>query len=732
MFAVMWSEHCGYKYSRPVLSRFKTYSESLEKGSLENAGLLDLGKGHALAFKIESHNHPSAVEPYQGAATGVGGIIRDVLTMGARPIAGLNSLRFGTIKGDSVQAVRNRYLLEGVVSGISGYGNCIGVPTVGGEVSFDPGYDENPLVNAMCVGILKSDEIASAGTKLDGGIVIYLGSATGRDGIHGATFASEELTEESESKRPNVQIGDPFAGKSLIEATLEALATGAIEAIQDMGAAGLTCATIEMSAKNGMGMKVDLDLVPIREDDMTAEEIMLSESQERMLAVAYPGREQEVIDIFHKWGLKAVAIGTTSTSGRVEIMHRGEAVADLIPGYLADECPSYTNEKKEPESFEKRLSFSAHSIEDIPQEKLADVWLDMLANPRIASKRWVYEQYDFQVQTQTVFGPGRDSAVLVPRGVDCAIAISVDGNERWVESHPYRGGIAVVCEAARNVACQGASPKAITDGLNFGSPTDPVVYWQFDECVRGMAEAVEALDTPVLSGNVSLYNEGMRSAIPPTPMIGMVGVADSYEAIIDSKCLGIPSSIGILSYEQEVTAGQGLGASAYLYDYVGERNGVLEPVDPELERKLCDVLVELAKAGLIHFSHDVSEGGIAVALAEIFMDSQMSAEIDLSNWITNRTERRDSALFGEWQGAVIMGFKESSLEEIQNVLPDGINLGVVGSCFKDESGSFFSISSENWHVRISSQEAKSAYEGSLPGILRGRGPNANKTTANRL
>ena len=519
MFAVMWSEHCGYKYSRPVLAYFSRYKQAMEGDGLENAGVIDIGDGLGITMKVESHNHPSAVEPYQGAATGVGGIIRDILTMGARPIAGLNSLRFGPLEDPNLEpavTARNRYLFEHVVAGIAGYGNCVGVPTVGGEVGFHPRYSGNPLVNAMCVGLMKLDEVTTAAASGIGNPVVYLGSATGKDGIHGATFASETLGEDADVKRPNVQIGDPFAEKLLIEATLEALQTGAIVAIQDMGAAGLTCSTVEMSSKGGVGMTVDLDLVPMRESDMTGYELMLSESQERMLAVAHAGREHEVLDVFHKWGLAAEVIGHVTGDGVLVVRRNGEIEASLDPKLLTDHCPVYHSAAEEPTYHLRAAEFDAS-----PYVKcnLHQALLDLLASPGIAGKRWVFEQYDQQVQTQTTLSFGRgDAAVLAPRGTEKGVALKIDGNALQTYLHPYRGGQLAVVEAARNVACTGAVPRAVTDGLNFGNPTLPHVYWQFREAVKGIADAADAMNTPVISGNVSFYNESELGEVLPTAL----------------------------------------------------------------------------------------------------------------------------------------------------------------------------------------------------------------------
>lgn len=621
MFAVMWSEHCGYKYSRPVLSRFSKYKEAIEGSGLENAGVVPIGDGLGITMKVESHNHPSYVEPYQGAATGVGGIIRDILTMGARPVAMLNSLRFGPLEDGSAPdevVKKNRYLFEHVVEGIAGYGNCVGVPTVGGEVNFHPNYSGNPLVNAMCVGVLKMDEVTTAAASGIGNPVLYLGSSTGRDGIHGATFASESFGEDSEAKRPNVQIGDPFAEKQLIEATLEALQTGAIVAIQDMGAAGLTCSTIEMASQGGVGMSINLDLVPIRESDMSGYEMMLSESQERMLAIPEKGREQEVIDVFHKWGIHAVVIGTVTDNGIVTVTRNGEVIADVDPTLLTDHCPVYHSEQAIPDYFKKAATFDPENLKSTDTH--SDL-LKLLASPDITSKRYVFQQYDQQVQTQTVHKAGAaDAATIAPSGCNKAFSVKIDGNARWTRQHPRRGGQLAVVEAARNVACTGAKPVAVTDGLNFGSPQQPHVYWQFAEAVEGIAEASEVLETPVISGNVSFYNESELGEIPPTPMIGMLGILDS-----PSHAIGMSPKCGetllLLSTNAEISNQKGLGASSYLQVVHGFEDGYPEAPDLAGEKNLCNLLYELAKAGQISSAHDISDGGIAVSLAEMLLAS---------------------------------------------------------------------------------------------------------------
>jgi len=683
MFAVMWSEHCGYKYSRPVLAYFKRYKEALEGKGFENAGVIDIGDGLGITMKVESHNHPSAVEPYQGAATGVGGIIRDILTMGARPIASLNSLRFGPLRdGEAAPEVieRNRYLFEHVVAGIAGYGNCVGVPTVGGEVGFHSRYSGNPLVNAMCVGILKLDDLTTAAAAGVGNPVLYLGSATGKDGIHGATFASTELDEESESKRPNVQIGDPFAEKQLIEATLEALKTGAIVAIQDMGAAGLTCSTVEMSSKGEVGMDVDLDLVPMRESDMTAYELMLSESQERMLAVAENGREQEVIAVFHKWGLKAAVIGQVKADCTVTVTRHGQIAADIDPRLLTDHCPVYHSPMEEPAYFRDATSFD---ISSIPQADLNQALLILLSNPEIASKRWVFQQYDQHVQTQTTLDCGAgDAAVLAPRGTQKGIALKIDGNSRQTYLDPYAGGQLAVAEAARNVACTGAVPQAVTDGLNFGSPQQPHVYWQFSNAVKGIADAAESLGTPVISGNVSFYNESELGEVPPTPLIGMVGLMEDASKRLPMAPNRAGLDLLLISTPDLDVIQEGLGASAYLAYVVGLENG--RPVRPNIlqEKRLGEFLASSAEAREIACAHDSSEGGITVTLAEMAIESSFGMRVELDSPDFAFGSRADARAFGELPGRVVVA-TENSARTISRAKELGLSASRIGTTTDD-------------------------------------------------
>lgn len=662
MYAVMWSEHCGYKYSRPVLKAFAEYKKAQESGALENAGVVPLGDtGWGVVFKMESHNHPSAVEPYQGAVTGVGGILRDIFTMGARPVASLNSLRFGPITGEGAHVARNRYLFEHVVAGVGGYGNCVGVPTVGGEIYFHPCYNGNPLVNAMSVGVVRTDNLASAKAQGVGNPVLYVGSATGRDGIHGATFASVELTEESESKRPNVQVGDPFTEKSLIEATLEALATGHIVAIQDMGAAGLSCATSEMAAKGNLGMEIDVLKVPRRESGMTAYEVMLSESQERMLAVVAKGHEEEVAAVFHKWGLNAEYVGFTTDTGRV-VVKEGDTIAANVPARsLADDCPTYYLEAAEPEYIRAVQSVDLSGLPE--PENYGEVLLKLLSSPTIASKRWVWEQYDTMVQTQTEVLPGRgDAAVLGIREANGRrIALTTDCNPRYCYLDPFVGAQIAVAEAARNLSCVGAVPKAVTDCLNFPSPEKPAGFWQFQQAVNGMATACEVLKTPVVSGNVSFYNETPEGAIYPTPTVGMVGV---FEEGVEPCGLAFRDNDDLIyllrpqGWEDE----SGIGGSEYLHVIHGRDEGNPPTLNLEAEAQVQRAVREAIAQGILKSAHDCSEGGLAVALAECAIAGNRGAEVRFA--ISDFGSQPWSAiLFGEAQSRVVVTVKEGAAQE---------------------------------------------------------------------
>ncbi|TCI44532.1 phosphoribosylformylglycinamidine synthase subunit PurL [Exiguobacterium sp. SH3S2] len=616
LFSVMWSEHCSYKNSKPVLRKFPTTGKHVLQGPGEGAGIVDIGDGQAVAFKIESHNHPSAIEPYQGAATGVGGIIRDIFSMGARPVALLNSLRFGDLNESRV-----KHLFGHVVSGIAGYGNCVGIPTVGGEVAFDPAYAGNPLVNAMCVGLIRHEDIQKGIAEGVGNSVMYVGATTGRDGIHGATFASEELGEDADEKRPAVQVGDPFMEKLLIEACLEVIKHPALVGIQDMGAAGLTSSSAEMASKAGMGIEMNLDLVPQREADMTPYEMMLSESQERMLLVVKAGHEDEIEAIVTKWGLHAIKIGEVIEQKVLRLVHHGEVAAEVPVDALAEDAPVYHKPSKVPAYYE---AFQAMApVQPVVTDVLA-TWKDVLAMPTIASKRWVYEQYDHMVQTSTVVAPGSDAAVIRIRDTDKSLAMTTDCNAKYVYLDPRVGGAIAVAEAARNIIASGAEPLALTDCLNFGSPDKPEGFWQLDQAVEGMAEACLALDTPVIGGNVSLYNESNGTAIYPTPVVGMVGLITKPEHITTSHAKTAGDVIFLLGDTKPEFGGSAL---QMLQD--GKVSGQAPTLDLEIESRHQQALLTAIRQGLVTAAHDVSEGGLAAALPELVFGTGLGADVSV-------------------------------------------------------------------------------------------------------
>ena len=645
VFSALWSEHCSYKHSRPVLKAFPTTGPQVVQGPGENAGVLRLPDGWAVAFKIESHNHPSAVEPYQGAATGVGGILRDVFTMGARPVAVLNSLRFG-----GLDQPRNRYLCAGVVKGVGDYGNCVGVPTLGGEVDFGASYGGNPLVNAMCVGLLKEKDLITAAAHGVDNVMLVVGSRTGRDGIHGAAFASEELTEQSERRRPQVQVGDPFTEKLLLEASLALIASGHIVAIQDMGAAGLTSSSAEMAARGGVGVEIDLSLVPTREAGMTPYEILLSESQERMLVVAKPDRIAAVQAIAAKWDLDATPIGRVTDDGTYRATW-GDQVVVAIPGQrLIDDCPVYHPEAREDDSVARLRSASPSPLSRLPSP--ADALLTLLDHPPIASKRWVYEQYDSTVQAATVIGPGGDAGVLRVRGTTFGLAVTVDCNSRYVLLDPYEGGKAVVAEAARNIACTGARPLGITDCLNFGSPERPAVFYQFREACRGIADACRAFDTPVTGGNVSFYNESPAGAVDPTPVVGMIGLLPRVDRAVPSHARERGATVFVLGETRAELGGSQLWEAVH-----GLIGGTPPRVDLAAERRLVDYLVAAAERGLVHSAHDCSQGGLGVALAEVAMggaynETGFGLDIDLTAYCSPLAAH--DLLFSESHGRAVV------------------------------------------------------------------------------
>ncbi len=642
IFSALWSEHCAYKHSRPVLKTFPTTGPQVLQGPGENAGVVRIGHGWAVAFKMESHNHPSAVEPYQGAATGVGGILRDIFTMGARPIAILDSLRFGSLAND-----HQRYLVKGVVRGIGDYGNCVGVPTVGGDVAFEPAYEGNPLVNAMCVGLLREEELIRAQAAGPGNPVIAVGARTGRDGIHGASFASEELSAQSQARRPQVQVGDPFTEKLLVEASLELIRSGHIVAIQDMGAAGLVSSSAEMAARGGVGVEIDAALMPARETGMTPYEILLSESQERMLVVAKKGREREVDAICRTWELGSAVIGRVTDDGMYRVRWGEEVVAEIPGRDLVDRAPVYHPEARESAATAARR---ARPVPPPPADQdLGETLERLLDLPTIASKRWVYEQYDSSVQAATVLGPGGDAAVLRVRGTPLGVAVTSGGSGRYVSLDPYEGGKAAVAEAARNLAATGARPLGITDCLNFGNPEKPEVFYQFREACRGIADACVALRTPVTGGNVSFYNESPAGAVLPTPVIGMVGVLADVEARIPAAfrspgdavlCFGAPRGE--------------LGGSQYLSLVTGDVFGAPPRVDLAAGQALVDCLVACAEHRLLASAHDVSEGGLAVALAECaaLAEEPLGLDADLSALAGGIGA--EALLFGEDQGVMVV------------------------------------------------------------------------------
>ncbi|HUF49987.1 MAG TPA: phosphoribosylformylglycinamidine synthase subunit PurL [Longimicrobiales bacterium] len=642
LFSALWSEHCGYKNSKPLLRRLPTQAPWVLQGPGENAGVIEIGDGYALAFKIESHNHPSAIEPYEGAATGVGGILRDVFTMGARPIAVLDSLRFG-----SLARPRVRYLFGSVVRGIGDYGNCVGIPNIGGEVYFDDAYEGNPLVNAMAIGLMHTHELIRAEASGVGNPIMAVGARTGRDGIHGATFASEELTAEAEARRPQVQVGDPFTEKLLLEASLELIRSGHIVGIQDMGAAGLASSSSEMAARSGTGVDIDTALVPTREPNMTPYEILLSESQERMLVVAKAGQEQQVVRILEKWELEAAVIGHVTDDGMYRVRENGVIVCEVPGEPLVNECPTYVREAVESEEVVRLRAWTPAALDTShTREHPGRVLLRLLGSPNIASRRWVYNQYDTSVRTNTVVAPGGDAGVLRIRGTRRGIAATVDCNGRYVYLNPRRGAMIAVAEAARNIVCVGARPRAITNNLNFGNPLKPEVYYQLREAVRGMGEACAAFDTPVTGGNVSLYNESPTGAIYPTPVVGMIGVLDDVEAHLTMPFKAEHDAIVLLGRNTAE-----LGGSEYLKVVHGLVAGDAPAVDLAAERRLQELLLTLNERRLLRSAHDCAEGGLAVCLAECALAS--SARFGV---MVELADDLDAAplLFGEAQGRIVV------------------------------------------------------------------------------
>jgi phosphoribosylformylglycinamidine synthase subunit PurL len=687
IFSVMWSEHCSYKSSRVHLKRLPTRSRRVVQGPGENAGIIDIGDGWACAFKIESHNHPSFIEPFQGAATGVGGILRDIFTMGARPVAVMDSLRFGPITPTGgagappaqAEIHKNHSILEGVVSGIASYGNCFGVPNLGGETKFEPCYSGNPLVNAFALGLVRKEQIFYAKAAGEGNPVIYVGSKTGRDGIHGATMASEEFSEASEAKRPNVQVGDSFLEKLLLEACLEAMQTGAIVGIQDMGAAGLTCSTCEMGARGKVGIEIELDRVPQRETGMSAYEIMLSESQERMLLVAQKGREQEVFRVFEKWGLDAAEVGRVTGDGKMRVLQHGEVVAEIPNEALTDEAPLYKRPlerweppvpREMPQWLNPRfaaLGGASETVSPKPDTNLTSNLKQLLGSPNICGKRWVWQQYDSMVQTNTVEGPGAgDGGVIRIKGSNRGLAMALDGNGRWCYLDPRLGAMHAVAEACRNVACAGATPVAATNCLNFGNPEKPHIMWQFSQVIDGMTKACEELEVPITGGNVSFYNETLGEGIYPTPVIGIVGIFDDVHKAATPHFREAGRTVVLLRATEPgdmTDAESEFGSSEYAKEVLGTLWGYPPELDLEKEAALQKALIEMIQQGLPESVHDCSEGGLAVALAECGFAKGIGARVDLAS----NDLSAEFVLFGEDASRVVLSCDPEKLSRIKEV-----------------------------------------------------------------
>jgi phosphoribosylformylglycinamidine synthase II len=726
IFSVMWSEHCSYKSSRVHLRRLPTKAPQVIQGPGENAGVVDIGDGLCAAFKIESHNHPSYVEPFQGAATGVGGILRDVFTMGARPIAVLDALRFGPVTnapgaaGASAEiAAKNRRILDGVVGGIAFYGNCFGVPTVGGDVAFAPGYSGNPLVNALALGIARRDELFFARARGAGNPVLYVGAKTGRDGIHGASLlASAEFTEESQKKRPNVQVGDPFLEKLLLEACLEAMQTGAIVAIQDMGAAGLTSSSCEMASRGGVGIELDLDRVPQRETGMTPYEMMLSESQERMLLVAERGREREVIEVFAKWGLDALEVGRVTTDGMMNVVWHGQSAAEIPAKALADEAPVYQRPiaaPAAPRGGGKLIEFAPEGTD------LTANFTRLLAWPAIASKRWIFEQYDHMVRTNTLAWPGAaDAAVLRVKDTNCGLALTVDGNGRWCWLAPREGATAAVAEGARNVACTGARPWAATNCLNFGNPEKPEVMWEFSECVDGIAEACRALEIPITGGNVSFYNDTLGQSIYPTPILGVLGLLEDVSRAVGIAFQQEGDAILLLEGVGEDAGAIGnnaqreLSSSEYAFALQGIAAGAPPTIDLAAEKRLIEILLALTGEKLLRSAHDISDGGLAVTLAEsCFASRGLCAQAGFAT-----KEPTEAALFGERGARAVVSCAPESLARVRDIARQ-YKIGVIELGRVTRDGDFSIAVNGKTSIQAPCDKLRAAWADSLKSVMAG-------------
>jgi phosphoribosylformylglycinamidine synthase subunit PurL len=722
IFSVMWSEHCSYKSSRVHLKRLPTRSKRVLQGPGENAGIIDIGDGWACAFKIESHNHPSFIEPFQGATTGVGGILRDIFTMGARPVAVMDSLRFGPITAGQrrgpiptqADVHKNHSIFEGVVRGVASYGNCFGVPNLGGETKFEPCYSGNPLVNAFAMGLVRKDEIFYARAAGEGNPVIYVGAKTGRDGIHGATMASEEFSEASEAKRPNVQVGDPFLEKLLLEACLEAMQTGVIVGIQDMGAAGLTCSTCEMGGRGGVGIEIELDRVPQRETGMTPYEIMLSESQERMLLVAQKGREQEVFRVFGKWGLDAVEVGRVTTDNKLRVLHHGEVVAEIPNQALTDDAPVY---KRPLARWEPPVS------REIPGHIQLDGGSDftqdlerLLASPNICGKRWVWQQYDHMVQTNTVEAPGAgDAGVIRIKGSQRGLAMALDGNGRWCYLDPRLGAMHAVAEAARKVACSGATPVGATNCLNFGNPEKPQIMWQFSQTIDGITKACEELEIPITGGNVSFYNETLGEGIYPTPVLGVVGILEDVHKTAKMHFATAGRTIVLLRGGEMADIADvesEFGSSEYAKEILGAVWGYPPELDLEKEAALQKAVIELIREGTVESVHDCSDGGLAVALAEKAFAENVGARVNLA---ANELPT-EFVLFGEDASRVVVSCDPEKLSRIQQVAEkNGVSADVVGETIPER----LEIALDGYVVvSVAVSELNQTYESALESTLR--------------
>ena len=706
VFSAMWSEHCSYKTSKPLLETLPTEGPQVVQGPGENAGVVDVGEGWGLAFKIESHNHPSAVEPYQGAATGVGGILRDVFTMGARPVAVLDSLRFGPL-----DEARSRYLLDGVVRGIGDYGNCVGIPTVGGETVFDPAYRRNPLVNAMCLGVVRLEKLTRAVADGVDNTVMAVGARTGRDGIHGAAFASEELSEETADSRPQVQVGDPFTEKLLLEATLELIERDLVVGVQDMGAAGLTSSATEMAARSGTGIEIDTDRVPVREPGMTPYEILLSESQERMLVVARPGREEEVREVLDRWDLLAVDVGRVTADGRFRVRHAGETVVDLPLEPLVEDVPVRMLEAEEAPEVRARRGEDVSDAAVSDAGEAEEALLRLLDAPSIASRRWIWEQYDTTVGADTVAGPGGDAAVLRLGDTGRGIAATVDGNGRLVWLEPRRGAALAVAEAARNLACAGARPLAVTNCLNFGNPEGAAVYHQLKEAVAGMGEACRALDTPVTGGNVSLYNETADGPVLPTPVVGMVGVLEEVERRVPAAFRASGDEIWLLG-----ETGEELGGSAFLALVRGRVAG--RPPAPRLAAgaDLVELLLAAARRGLARSAHDLSDGGLAVALAECAIRAE-GGPLGIDAALEPGEVTPTAALFGESAARALVTCRAGDGPELEALADEhGVPAERIGRVAP--AGERFRLRAGDVALDLDPGRLRDVYEDALPRRMR--------------